>query len=106
MSEWEVDIAAKRARHSCGAEIIFSGHPESNSFDGKPNGFPAEITAIEQVVLIRTGFEAYRKAHQKKSPGHSQLRRKSSTAERRPVIKSKSNRPIMSLKRSTTESSD
>ena len=63
MSEWKVDISAEKATHDSGVEILFSGNPESNSFDGKPTGFPPGLTAIEQVTLIRTGFEAYRAAY-------------------------------------------
>lgn len=103
MSEWEVDIEAERAKHSCGVEIIFSGNPESNSFDGKPTGFPPGMSAIEQVTLIRTGFEAYREAYQKNPPSYYKPRSKPQQPKRKPVVKSKSDRPVMSLKRSTTE---
>ncbi|MCG8673739.1 MAG: hypothetical protein MI867_30455 [Pseudomonadales bacterium] len=102
MSEWEVDIAAERAKHTSGVEIIFSGNPESNSFDGKPTGFPPGMGAIEQVTLIRTGFEAYREAYQA-NPRAQKPRSKPQAPKRKPVIKSKSDRPVMSLKRASQE---
>ena len=99
MSEWQIDIASARAVHTSGVEIIFSGNPESSNFDGKPTGFPNDMSAFEQVSLIRTGFEAYRKAYQAghmprvTTPSKTQIRHK-------PVInKKKSNRPVMSLTR-------
>lgn len=96
MSEWDVDIIAERAKHVSGVEIIFSGNPESNNFDGKPTGFPPGMTAIEQVSLIRTGFEAYREAH--KNNGQPKRPKPAGT---RPKISSKpkSNRPVISLNR-------
>lgn len=100
MSEWEVDIAAERAKHACGVEIIFSGNPESNNFDGKPTGFPPGMTAFEQVTLIRTGFEAYRAAYQKNGP-KSKPRSHHPANKRKAVIRNKSDRPVMSLKRNS-----
>ncbi|MCG8312168.1 MAG: hypothetical protein MI976_03045 [Pseudomonadales bacterium] len=105
MSEWKVDISAEKATHDSGVEILFSGNPDSNSFDGKPTGFPPGLTAIEQVTLIRTGFEAYRTAyqeeggprrpnnHRKNKPPQVTTKRKSTSS------KTKSNRPVMSLNR-------
>lgn len=103
MSEWDVDIAAERAKHICGVEIIFSGNPESNNFDGKPTGFPPGMTAFEQVTLIRTGFEAYRAAYQKSGPKQRPRSNYNGAAKKRnkPTIRNKSDRPVMSLKRST-----
>ncbi len=96
MNEWDVDIIAERAKHTSGVEIIFSGNPESNNFDGKPTGFPSGMTAFEQVTLIRTGFEAYRAAYQQ-----SAKPQKPKPATARPKISSKpkSSRPVMSLNR-------
>lgn len=98
MSEWQIDIIAERAKHVSGVEIIFSGNPESNSFDGKPTGFPSGMSAIEQVTLIRTGFEAYREAYAASDKPKGRYN-KPHHKKRKPVIKQKSNRPVMSLNR-------
>ncbi|MDX1694370.1 MAG: hypothetical protein R3208_11455 [Ketobacteraceae bacterium] len=97
MSEWDVDIIAERAKHVSGVEIIFSGNPDSNNFDGKPTGFPSGMTAIEQVTLIRTGFEAYRAAYQQ----NAKAKPKTGRPAGKPKIstKPKSNRPVISLNR-------
>lgn len=95
MDEWHVDLAANLARHNNGAEIAFSGHPDSNSFDGHPSNLPAGLSAIEQVSLIRTGFEAYRQAFEgnpvpkpaKPTPVYSTVNKD------RPVLKLKSKTP-------------
>ena len=97
MSEWDVDIIAERAKHVSGVEIIFSGNPESNNFDGKPTGFPSGMTAFEQVTLIRTGFEAYRAAYKQSAKGKP----KTSRPAHKPKVttKPKSNRPVIGLNR-------
>lgn len=99
MSEWDVDIAAERAKHVSGVEIIFSGNPESNSFDGKPTGFPSGMTAIEQVTLIRTGFEAYRQAYSNSHKNHRSRHKPAVASKPKISSKPKSNRPVMSLNR-------
>ena len=104
MSEWKVDISAEKATHDSGVEILFSGNPESNSFDGKPTGFPPGLTAIEQVTLIRTGFEAYRAAYQqegvpRRPNNHRKTKPQVTTKRKTTSNKTKSNRPVMSLNR-------
>jgi hypothetical protein len=68
MNHWQVDLANQKVRHINGTEITFSGHPDSNNFDGHPSNIPSGLSAIEQVSLIRTGFEAYREAFEQKAP--------------------------------------
>ncbi len=67
MSEWTIDVHQAVARHISGVEIKFSGNPESSFFDGKPCNFPHGMDALDKVRLIRTGFEAYRKAYAQSS---------------------------------------
>ena len=96
MNEWDVDIIAERAKHVSGVEIIFSGNPESNNFDGKPTGFPSGMSAVEQVTLIRTGFEAYRAAYQQQG-GRNKPRSSKPANKPKVATRQKSNRPVMSL---------
>lgn len=95
MDEWQVDLATQVARHKNGAEITFSGHPDSNNFDGHPSKLPADLSAIEQVSLIRTGFEAYRQAFEgKPAPKQTKPAPVYSTVNKdRPVLKLKSKTP-------------
>jgi len=58
---WDVDLALQKATHSSGLEIIFTGWPETTTFQGSPKLIPSTLSALELSTLIRTGFEAYRK---------------------------------------------
>ena len=65
--KWTVDIHARKVRHESGLYIEFSGSPSSSNFSGNPKNIPDNLTAIEQVRLIRHGFEAYREAYEEDS---------------------------------------
>lgn len=58
---WTVDIKGNVATHESGFSIKFDGRPGRN-FNGSPRNWPADLTALEKVRLLRYGYEAYRKA--------------------------------------------
>lgn len=92
MEHWQVDLTENKARHTNGTEITFSGHPESNNFDGHPSKLPDGLSAVEQVSLIRMGFEAYRQAFEQ-TPAAPPVKPKptySTINKDRPVLKLKS----------------
>lgn len=78
--KWTVESAARKAIHESGLYIEFSGSPSSNNFSGNPKNIPDGIAALEQVRLIRHGFEAYRAAFTEREPTHASEPRESSFA--------------------------
>jgi hypothetical protein len=75
--KWTVDSAARKARHESGLYIEFNGSPSSSNFSGNPKNIPDGLAALEQVRLIRHGFEAYRETFEDESPAFTA--KKSST---------------------------
>ncbi|WP_206020052.1 hypothetical protein [Pseudomaricurvus alkylphenolicus] len=56
-SAWTVDLKTLSATHSCGFRIEIEGSPK-NPNAVHPGKFPAGLTSIDQVRLVRTGVEA------------------------------------------------
>jgi len=76
-NNWEVDPEKGIALHESGAVIRFTGHPDSDSFEGNLYAFPEHLKALEKARLVRHGFEAYRKAfHHHNQPARPVLSRK------------------------------
>lgn len=93
-NDWTVDLSSLSATHACGLTLQVEGSPKDPSavFPGK---FPAGLTSIEQVRLLRTGVEAIAKAASA-----------TSTAPRKSAYKAPANkpsRPLISLKKSSSE---
>jgi len=69
--KWKVDSHARKALHESGLYIEFSGFPSSSNFSGNPKNIPDGLAALEQVRLIRHGFEAYRAAFEEEAASFS-----------------------------------
>ncbi|CBL44604.1 Hypothetical protein HDN1F_10210 [gamma proteobacterium HdN1] len=65
---WVIDLDAQLITHRATAfRVQFEGDPTSNDCEGKPSKFPAGITALEQVRLLREAYDAYIKAFESRS---------------------------------------
>lgn len=100
---WTVDLASLSATHSCGFSLQVEGNPQDPSalFPGK---FPAGLSSIEQVRLLRTGVEAIAKAAE--GGGYSAGYSTRPAAPKKPAYKApadKPARPLISLKKNRTE---
>lgn len=95
---WIVDLPTLSATHACGFRLEVEGSPK-DPCAVHPGKFPAGLSSIDQVRLVRTGVEAIAKA-----------------ANNRPVkpvppkpisapLKDKPSRPLLSLKKRQPENS-
>lgn len=92
---WTVDLTTSSATHECGFKIELEGDPQ-DPFAVNPGRFPAELTSIEQVRLLRIGVEAIAKMA-KESPLEKS---RPKPAPRQPRTQTSTpKRPVLSLKR-------
>ena len=90
--KWTVDSHSRKALHESGLYIEFSGFPSSSNFSGNPKNIPDGLTALEQVRLIRHGFEAYRSAFDETStalPAKAKVPQFTAATESLPASKTK-----------------
>lgn len=82
-SDWIVSLDFRSAVHNqTGTVIEFRGDPESHHFQGYPSFANTQLTALQQVRLIRFGYEAYRTAYAAASPRSSSPTTMSPRAEK------------------------
>lgn len=89
---WNVDIDKLTAVHSTGFMIVVEGNPRHPT-GVTPGSFPAHLSAIEQVRLLRCGLEAIAQA----APARSKYTERKQVAAQ--VAAHKPKRPVLSLKR-------
>ncbi len=88
---WTVDLKSLSARHECGFELDVEGNAKDPSAVN-PGRFPAGLSGIEQVRLLRTGVEAI--ANAAKAQSLSRVKAPSYVPP-----KNKPQRPKLSLKK-------
>lgn len=86
-NDWKVGADGRSATHGSGFTLTVEGKPADPSAV-HPGRFPAGLSAVEQVRLLRHGVEAIAEAASKR-PAPSV------------TFKSRSDRPVLSIKRKT-----
>lgn len=89
--DWEVNLGAMSATHACGFTLSVEGSAKNPSAV-HPGPFPKNLSALEQVRLLRHGVEAIAKASKTKSPPPV-YRPKPSDRPRKTLLKLKRNTP-------------
>jgi len=62
-ANWRYDPLNNSILHGSGFQIIFRGEPETDYFSGLPRRFPQGMSSVEVAVLIREGFDYFRKVN-------------------------------------------
>ncbi len=92
---WSVDLVEKIATHTSGFTVRFEGNPRDPS-SVYPGVFPKELSALDQVRLLRAGVEAIGRAR----PAARTVEKPAvKPAKPRHVAENKPKRPVLSLKK-------
>ncbi len=99
--DWTVDLKTLSATHATGFRLEVEGNPKDPSAV-HPGKFPAGLSSIDQVRLVRTGVEAITAAAKK--GGHAASGAKPA-AKKRPYVApaNKPKRTTLSLKKSSSD---
>ena len=100
---WIVDLPTLSATHACGFRLEVEGSPK-DPCAVHPGKFPAGLSSIDQVRLVRTGVEAIAKAADSRSAKPSPSKPVPTQSVGAP-LKDKPSRPVLSLKKRQPENS-
>ncbi len=93
---WNVDLETLTAIHPSGAKVVAEGDPVNP--DGvHPSCFPEDISAMEQVRLVRCGLEAIAKSARISNKENTRLKQEEKRATARAAHTP--TRPVLSLKK-------